>query len=81
MDRYTHYLRHDILAIQEALRVAEFERLARKAWDATAHQRTAQGVIVEWAQDHELYQAIRDEEMIMIKATGDGSKDAPFCID
>lgn len=81
MDRYTHYLRHDILAMQEALKAVEFERLARKVWDAAARQRTAQGVIVEWAQDHGLYQAICDEENAMVKATGDGPEDAPFCID
>lgn len=81
MDRYLHYARHDIVAMTEALRAAEFERLARKAWDAAARHRTAQGVIVEWAQDHGLYQAIVDEENRIVEATGDGSEDAPFCID
>lgn len=66
--------------MQDALQAAEYERLARKSWDAAARHRTAQGVIVEWAQDHGLYQAIDEEERRMVEATGDGSEDAPFCI-
>lgn len=81
MDRYTQYLRHDLAAMRQALEAAEFERLARKAWDAAARHRTSQGVIVEWAQDHGLYQAIHDEELAMVEATGDGTEETPFCID